>query len=80
VLAGWAPDGKRVAFGGFNSDLCGLWSYDIETKTATLVAKGTYSAPAWSPDGKRLSFDFRQGDDENNHIWLVDTEGRIKGQ
>ncbi len=72
LLAGWSPDGRQVAFGGFAGSRAGLWVFDVERGGAFQVAKNPgCTMPAWSPDGKSLAFDLRGN---TNEIWLVKTE------
>ena len=74
MLPAWSPDGKKVAFGGFNASRLGLWVFDVESKTAVQVAQGCYTMPAWSHDGKKLAFDYRPFGESNREIWMVETE------
>lgn len=70
LLPAWSPDGKFVAFGGFNDSTLGVWVLDVDAGKAVQVIKGHYTQPAWSRDGKRLAFDLREG--EKREIWVVD--------
>lgn len=59
LLPGWSPDGRYLAFGGFDDSKLGLWCLDVRSSNAVQLAEGPFTLPAWSPDGKRLSFDYR---------------------
>ncbi len=71
LLPAWSPDGRLLAYGGFNTDRLGVWVLDVSSKKARRIAKGTYTMPGWSPDGSKLTFDYRSGEWE---IWSVDLE------
>lgn len=71
LLPCWSPDGKQVAFGGFDGSRCGLWIFDVERGGAYQLARsGACSMPAWSPDGKHLVFDYRG---KTHELWMIDT-------
>jgi Tol biopolymer transport system component len=72
LLPAWSPDGKRIAYGGFDGSTFGVWVFDVQSGKATQVAKGTYTMPAWSKDGKRLSFDYRARDSSIREIWVME--------
>jgi len=59
LLAAWSPDGKLVAFGGFEGSTLGVWVLDVAAKRAAPIIEGHYTMPAWSKDGSRLAFDHR---------------------
>ena len=59
LLPAWSPDGKFVAFGGFDSSQLGLWVLDVTNSKAAQIADGHRTMPAWSPDGNWLAFDDR---------------------
>ncbi|MCU0915411.1 MAG: protein kinase [Planctomycetes bacterium] len=71
LAVAWSPDGRHVAFGGFDNDPLGLWILDTEAATAVQVAAGRYTGPAWSPDGTKLAFDLRAQD--VREVWMVRT-------
>jgi thiol-disulfide isomerase/thioredoxin len=71
LLLGWSPDGRQVAFGGFDDSRAGLWIFEVERGGAFQVAKTLgCTMPAWSPDGENLVFDFRS---QTNELWLIKT-------
>ena len=73
LLAGWSPDGKRIAYGSFGgANQVGLWLMDVETARRTLIADGPWTMPAWSPDGSKFSFQFRAPGESS--IWIVDAK------
>jgi Tol biopolymer transport system component len=69
VLAAWSPDGKWVAYGGFDDDPMGIWIFDVQGKKAGMVMKGPFTMPAWSANGEKLAFDVRT--DESRQVWIV---------
>jgi len=72
ALAGWSPDGRQLAFGGFDNDAMGLWIFDFERRGAFPVATNARcTMPAWSPDGRWLAFDHRG--DRGKQIWKIAT-------
>lgn len=68
LLPAWSPDGKLVAFGGFDSSQLGLWVFEVASERAAQVAQGNYTMPAWKSDGSTLAFDSRTGE---RAIWTV---------
>jgi Tol biopolymer transport system component len=71
LLPAWSPDGKLVAFGGFDSSQLGLCVFEVATGKAARIAAGNFTMPAWSADGRRMAFDNRAGDRE---VWVVDRD------
>jgi dipeptidyl aminopeptidase/acylaminoacyl peptidase len=68
LLPAWSPDGRLVAFGGFDDSRLGLWVFEVATGRATAVLDGNYTMPAWNRDGTWLVFDERT---EPRCIWIV---------
>lgn len=68
LLPAWSPDGKFIAFGGFDSSQLGLWVLEVVTLRAAQISEGHHTMPAWSLDGTRLAFDSRSG---NREVWTV---------
>ncbi|REE77736.1 WD40 repeat protein [Paenibacillus taihuensis] len=64
--AAWSPDGKMIAFSGYNQALRrtsvpGIWVVNRNGSGSRLVALPSnadtaFEAPVWSPDGKRIAF------------------------
>lgn len=75
--ARWSPDGKRIAFGGKESD-GGVHVYAIsadgsgrERLTRFEPSEMREQMPAWSPDGSTLAVQASMSG-QPAHIWLVD--------
>jgi len=68
LLPAWSPDGRLVAFGGFDDSRLGLWVFEVATGRARFVLEGHYTMPSWSQDGDRLVFDERTA---SRCIWVV---------
>jgi len=68
LLPSWSPDGKLIAFGGFDGAQLGLWVLDVATMKAAPIIEGDYTMAAWNHEGTWLAFDSRGGDRE---IWTV---------
>jgi thiol-disulfide isomerase/thioredoxin len=68
LLPAWSPDGKLIAFGGFDGSGLGLWVLDVAKMRSASVMEGDYTMPAWSADGGWLAFDCRNG---NRQVWAV---------
>lgn len=56
----WAPDGKSIAFAGFeeNASFCELYSMDLKTGKMRQMTKNAFSdkEPVFTPDGKRIIY------------------------
>jgi WD40 repeat protein len=68
LLPAWSPDGRLVAFGGFDDSRLGLWVFEVATGRARAVLEGNYTMPAWNRDGRWLAFDERT---DSRCIWIV---------
>jgi peroxiredoxin len=68
LLPAWSPDGKLIAFGGFDGSRLGLWVLEVATMRAVQIMDGDYTMPAWSQDSSSLAFDCRSGERE---IWTT---------
>lgn len=63
----WAPNGARIATGGFG----GVWLHDVEGKsreTTALPWKGAVLTLAWSPNGKVIAGGMQEG---AVHFWRL---------
>ncbi len=54
----WSPDARRIAYQAVGGVSQGLWVYDIATRQASPVSRGSYFDlhPAWHPDNERLVY------------------------
>jgi len=68
LLPAWSPDGKLIAFGGFDGSQLGVWVFEVSAMAAAPIIQGDYTMPAWTADGSWLAFDNRSGERE---IWTV---------
>jgi WD40 repeat protein len=61
----WSPDGKRIAFTGYDGGLSDLYVVDRGSGEVTRLTSDRYAdlQPAWSPDGGRLAFVTDRGPD-----------------
>jgi len=75
ISPAWAPDGRRLAYVGFQQKKPVVWVRDVVTKKESVVAnfKGSNSAPAWSPDGKTLAVTLSK--DGGSQLFLVNPDG-----
>ena len=77
VVAGWAPDGRRLAFHVTRESrwLLGVTTIDPETGGATeaklLGVEG--GIPMWSPDGNFLAYAAMK--DGMSDLWVVESDG-----
>lgn len=68
LLPAWSPDGRLVAFGGFDDSRLGLWVFEVATGRARRILEGNYTMPSWNRDGRWLAFDERT---DSRCIWIV---------
>ncbi len=68
LLPAWSPDGRWVAFGGFDDSRLGLRVFEVATGRVQSVLEGHYTMPSWSRDGRWLAFDERT---DSRSIWIV---------
>ena len=68
LLPAWSPDGKMIAFGGFDGSQLGLWVLEVAHMKAAEILDGDYTMPSWNRDGSWLAFDSRSGERE---LWVV---------
>ena len=72
---GWAPDGKRIAYGSFVSQAGGMISYafviDAGGSEARQIGDAHPYEVAWSPDGRTLLLRLTKG------FLLVSVEGKV---
>lgn len=70
----WSPDGKRVAFAGYERGRSAVFVLTLASLSArTLVADpGVNGAPAWSPDGRSIALTMSSGGSAD--IWVIDVE------
>ena len=68
----WSPDGTKLAYVSFESDLHRIFVQEIATGNRELVAAfpGINGAPAFSPDGRRLAMTLSK--DGNTEIYVMD--------
>jgi Tol biopolymer transport system component len=80
ILASWTPDGRYVAFGGYDYSSLGAWIVDVHSRKGTQLAEGSFTMPAWTCKGDRLALDLRQGD--KWEVWVFSkqwVEARLAG-
>lgn len=68
----WSPDGRRLAYGGYEGGRSAVYVQDLDSGKATRVVseKGINGSPAWSPDGKTLALTLSFG--HNPDIYFID--------
>ncbi len=80
-FAGWSPDSKRLAIGGFDNSPLGVWLVDLEAKKVHPLAAASFTMPVWSPKGDRLAMDLRKG--RLREIWVFERswiDARLKNE
>lgn len=72
----WSPDGSRVVYVSFETNLSAIYIHNIHTGEREKVASfdGINSAPAWSPDGKTLAMTLSK--DGNPDIYIMSLKTR----
>lgn len=77
----WASDGNRLAYSGCQAggSTCGIFVYDIRTKSARLLTRDNGGSPQWSPQTDRIVY---QADDGKSHInvFAIDVDGTDRKQ
>lgn len=72
----WGPDGRRIAFNGFQNGTTEIYVMDISTgKTQQLTHSGSAWVRSWSPDGEYIAYDH---DDANG--WGIISVMRSNGK
>lgn len=78
----WSPDGSRIAFGRFNSDILVVRSDGEEDSVVKVVERSadpsmpTATSPSWSPDGRHLTFGgWRESDAMPQQVYVVGVDG-----
>jgi TolB protein len=68
----WSPDGKKLAFVGYNRQMQAIYVQSWETGELKKVVeeRGINSAPSWSPDGSKLAVTLSF--ERNPDIYVVD--------
>ncbi len=71
----WSPDGKRLAYVGYDRGNSAIYVHDLQTGQAKklLSEKGINGAPAWSPDGRSLAVTLSYG--SNPDVYVIDAQG-----
>lgn len=80
--ASWSPDGRRVAFSGFDplrTDCAstGIFVADVANFKSEAIAhsNGCATSARWSPDGNWIAFDDETNGRGGHDVWLVHPDG-----
>jgi hypothetical protein len=80
--ASWSPDGKLVAFSGFDPngagcDSTGIFVINVVDSTSVVIAHPNTCATSarWSPDGNWIAFDRGTNGDGGHDVWLMHPDG-----
>jgi TolB protein len=70
----WSPDGRRIAYGGYEDGRSAVYICDLDSgkRTRLISEKGINGSPAWSPDGKTLALTLSFG--HNPDIYFIDVD------
>jgi TolB protein len=74
----WSPDGRRLAYVGYDRGNSAIYVYDLQTRIARQVVRerGVNGSPAWSPDGGSLAMSLSFG--VNADIYLVNLASGLR--
>lgn len=58
VMAGWSPDGKQLAYGGFSGNDTNIWVANADgSNSRPLLPAGKFGIyPSWSPDSQWVAY------------------------
>lgn len=76
-----SPDGKRIAFARFSSNIeANIWVMNIDGSNAMQLSAGKSekaSYPCWSPDGKRIAFQSKDlaNNKQTHDIYIINANG-----
>lgn len=71
----WSPDGRKLAFAGFDKGLLSIFEVPVDGSGAPRLLHGeeTDAVPTdWSSDGRHLLFD--RGPPGNTQVWVLDLQ------
>lgn len=72
----WSPDGNRIAYAGCqpNTNQCGLFVYDLKTKTSAMITRDAGGSPQWSPRGDKIVYQASDGKAPAN-VFTINPDG-----
>ena len=77
----WSPDGKLIAFAGYDKTHFDIFTVDVNTKQLTRITKATKANgkeadnedPSFSPDGRHIMYVSNRT--VNNQIYISNLDG-----